>query len=182
MKKISLIAMLLLAVLLFQECTKDTVSETATSTEQLLAVINDSTWVGDTIKASVTYSAATSSKLFTCQGIGDNKEINFSVLQANVPSTPGFPLQTYNVNSTTNVAMSYFTSEKNSIGTYVFYQQGNVQAGSGTITITAVDSVKKLITGTFSFTTLRDNSDGTTTINGIQAGGFNDLPYTFISN
>ncbi len=186
MKKISLIAILLTAFLLLQECKKDTVTETVTSSQLMIAEINDSTWTSDTVTASVTYTAATKSKVFSCTAIADNKKVTFSALSTNTPSTPGFTLATLNLNTTSNVTMAYFQSEKDSSGNTVFVQQGQVLPGSGSITITAVDSVKKLITGTYYFTSQRNNYDSsgnilTVTDWQIQSGGFNNMPYTFIS-
>ena len=193
MKKISLIAALLIAGLLLQECKKDTYTEYAQSTSLMIAVINDSTWTTDTVTATVTYTAATKSKVFACAGMGNNKKVIFSALQnysvSNAGNTSGFPLTTYNLNNdtpaTSNAAMSYYTYQKSTGGGYVYTQQGTVAPGSGTITITAIDSVNKLITGTFSFTsssvTIDSGKITSTTINQVQAGGFNNLPYKFIS-
>jgi len=188
MKKISLIATLLTAVLLLQECKKDTVTETVTSSQLMLAEINDSTWTSDTVTASVTYTAATQSKVFSCTAIADNKKVTFSALSTNTPSTPGFTLATFNLNTTSNVSMAYYQSEKDSLtGNTVFVQHGTVLPGSGSITVTAVDSVKKLISGTYYFTSQRNNYDNSgnivsVTVWQVQAGGFNNMPYTFISN
>jgi len=192
MKKLSLIATLLFAALLLQECKKDTYTSTASSTFALIAVINDSTWTTDTVNASITYSAANKGKVFSIVGTGNNKKIVFSFFQPSAGPTTGFPLQTYNVNDSTNMngtenVAAYFTGQKNSLGVYSFTQQGTVYAGSGSVIISAIDSVKKQITGTFSFTTKSTNYDSqgniiSTNINQIQDGGFNNLQYTFVSN
>lgn len=187
MKKISLIAIVVSAVLLLQSCAKDTVTATATSTEILFANINDTLWTPDTLSASITYSSATKSKVFACTGMFNNRQINIAVTQANTPNTAGFPLNTFNVDATSNVALSYYKEQKNLVGNYTLVQQGVVQPGSGTVSVTAIDSVKKLITGTFSFTTVKNNLDANGNIvsvnfQQIQAGAFNNMPYTFISN
>lgn len=187
MKKISLIATLLLAVLLLQKCTKDTVTATATSSTTLFATINDTLWNADTIKASITYSSATKNKVFTCTGIANNKEINMSCTQTNAINTAGFPLIAFNADAAGNNTFSFFMAQKNTSGNYVFVQQGTVAAGSGNITVTAIDSVKKLITGIYAFTSIQNNLDNngniiSVTVSQVSAGAFNSMPYTFTSN
>ena len=187
MKKISLIAALLLAVLLLQNCKKDVFTASTTSTEPMIALINDTTWVSDTIKAAVTYNSATNTKVFTCTGISNNKQINLYATQLYAGNTPGFALSTYNVNANSNVAMSYEYPQLNLSGQLVLMPQGTVAPGSGTIVVTAIDSVKKQITGTFSFNSIKNNYDTngnivSVTVASITSGGFNNVPYTFTSN
>ncbi|MDF2432784.1 MAG: hypothetical protein JWP44_2415 [Mucilaginibacter sp.] len=184
MKKISLIATLFSAVLLLQNCKKTTVTAYTTSTEPMIAFINDTTWIAKAanVKATLTYNSAAKTKVFTCTGLSNNQQINLYATQHNVTNTTGFPLATYNVNSTTDVALSYYLMQNGS-----FKPQGTVAPGSGTITVTAIDSVKKIITGTFSFASLTNNYDNngniiSTTVAQISAGGFNNVPYTFTSN
>lgn len=187
MKKLSPIAVLLLAVLLLQNCKKDSFTATTFTNNKLFAVINDTTWTPDTVNAAVTYNLIAKTKVFSFSGIALNKQVNISVTQNNASNTPGFTLGTYNVNNTPNVVMTYFNEQKNAQGNYVLTQRGTVAPGSGTINITAVDSVKKVITGTFSFSSKGNNYDN----NGnfisfynanIFSGAFNNLPYTFVSN
>ena len=187
MKKLSLIVTLLLAVLLLQKCKKDSYTADATSSNTLFAVINDTTWSADTITAAVTYNSLTKSKTFTCTGLAKNKEVNLSVKLVTSGNTPGFPLSTFNADSLGNNLFSYYTYEKNSSGANVFFQQGTVGIGSGTITFTAVDSVKKVMTGIFSLVSEHKTYDSsgnllTVTINEVAAGAFNNLPYTYNSN
>ena len=188
MKKISLIATLLLAVLLLQKCKKDTVTATATSSTTLFATINDTLWNADTINASITYNSATKNKVFTCTGIANNKEINFSCTQTtNAINTAGFPLTVFNADAAGNNTFSFFTAQKNTSGNYVFVKQGTVSAGSGNITVTAIDSVKKLITGVYAFTSIQNNYDNSgniisVSVSQVSAGAFNSMPYTFNSN
>jgi|SRR5665213_2168987 len=187
MKKFSLIAILLAVVLFLQNCKKDIISASTLSNTTLFASINDTTWTADTVNAAVTYNSAAKTKVFTCTGIANNKEINIFVNQNNAINTAGFPLGTYNVDATSNVAFSYYTMQRNSSGNLVFAPQGTVNPGSGTITISAVDSVKKQITGTFSFISLKDTYDSmgnilSVNLATVEAGAFNSLPYTFKSN
>jgi len=187
MKRISLIATLFLAVLILQNCKKDTFIATATTTSILYADINDTTWTPDTLNASITYNSIAKTKVFSFSGQEFNKQVSVSVTQNSGSNTPGFPLGTYTVNNTSNVMMNYFNKQKNSSGNYVFVQQGTVAPGSGQIIVTTVDSVKKVISGTFRFTAKQTNYDS----NGnflsffsanISSGSFNSMPYTFVSN
>jgi hypothetical protein len=187
MKRFSLIIALLSVVLLLQNCKKDTVTATATSNTTLFAVVNDTTWIADTVRAAMTYNSATKTKVFTCTGVGTNKEINVALTQNNAINTSGFPLATFYVDNTSNVLLSYYTEQKNSSGAYVLAPLGTVQPGSGTVIISAIDSVKMQITGTFGFTSLKNTYDSqgnitAVTLTQISAGAFNKLPYTFISN
>ncbi|HEY5327529.1 MAG TPA: hypothetical protein VIJ27_11065 [Mucilaginibacter sp.] len=188
MKKISLIATLLLAILLLQKCKKDTVSATATSNTLVFAYINDTTWNADTVKAALIYNSATKTKLFTCTAIAKNKEVDMSVTQTfRAINTAGFPLTTFNADSARNNVFTYYAAQKNSSGVFVLTPQGTVAPGSGTLSISAVDSVKKMITGTFSFTSIKNNYDSngnitSVTISQIVGGAFNNMPYVFTSN
>jgi len=189
MKKLSLIATLLLAVLLLQKCTKDTISESAMSNTLLFAVINDTTWNADTVHAAITYNSATKTKVLTCTAIGNNKEVNMSITQTfNAINTAGFPINTvFNADAAGNNTFSYYTAQKNSSGIFVLAQQGTVAPGSGTFNISAIDSVKNMMTGTFSFTSIKNNYDNngnvtSVTVSQINAGAFNNMPYTFTSN
>ena len=83
--------------------------------------------------------------------------------------------------------MSYYTEQRNSSGIDVLAPLGTVYPGSGTFIITAIDSVKKVITGTFSCGTIKNNYDSNGNIisvyrANIAAGAFNNMPYKFISN
>jgi hypothetical protein len=182
MKRLSLIITLLLAVLLLQKCKKDTYSAYATSNNTMFAVINDTTWSADTIHAVITYNAASKSKIFTCTGIANNKEVNISITLPTSTNTPGFPLTTYNADATGNNLFSYYTK-----GNGGFVELGTVAPGSGTIAFTTVDSVKKVLTGTFSLVSEKKNYDTggnliSVTISEVAAGAFNSMPYTFVSN
>jgi hypothetical protein len=187
MKRISLIAALFLGILLLENCKRDTIVATANSSALMFAIINDTVWTADTVNATITYNSATKTKVFACSGNYINQQLNIYATQNNSTNTPGFPLATFNVNATTDVAFSYDTKQKNLSGVYVFTPVGTVGPGSGTVTVTAIDSVKKLITGTFSFAAIRNNYDNNGNIVSvyraeITQGAFNKLPYTFVSN
>jgi hypothetical protein len=182
MKKLSLIITLLLAVLLLQNCKKDTYTEVATSSNTLFAVINDTTWSAVDIHANLTYNSATKTKVFTCTGTATNQEVTFSITANNAINTASFPLETFNADGSNNT-FAYLRA--NSAGTYI--DQGTVAAGDGAITFTAVDSVAHKCSGLFVYKAEHNNYDKngnlvSVTINEVQQGAFNSLPYTFTSN
>ena len=187
MKKLSLIATVLLAVLLLQRCTKDTISESATSTTLLFAVINDTTWNANTIKASITYNSANTTKVFACNAVGNNKGLSWAVTQTTgAMNSAGFPITNFNADAAGNNMFVFSTTQKNQQGNLALVPMGTVAPGSGSLFISAIDSVKKTVTGTFSFTSILNNYDGngnvtSTTVSQIAAGAFNNLPYTFSS-
>jgi hypothetical protein len=187
MKKFYLFVSLFLAILSLQNCKKDTVTATANSTNTFFALINDTTWNADTVLASITYNSATKTKVFSCSGTALNKQVTMSVTLNNASNTPSFPLSTYNVGLTSNVAMSYNTKQKDQNGNYVFLPLGTVGPGSGQVIITGVDSVKKVITGTFFLNTVQnyyDNNGNIISVNrqAVTDGAFNQMKYTFTSN
>jgi len=183
MKKLSLIATLILTVLLLQKCKTDSFTASTTSSNTMFAVINDTTWSADTINASITYNAAAKTKVLSCSGIAKNKEVKMSVTLGSNSNTAGFPLNTYNADAAGMNTFAYYTSSGNN----VFVQQGTVIPGSGTIIIAAIDSVKKQMSGTFSLVAKKvvydkDGNIVSTTINEVAGGAFNNMPYTFTSN
>ena len=185
MKKISLIAILLSGILFLENCKKDTVVATSTSTSLMIANINDSTWYTDTVSSTLTYNSADQSKTFVCEGTAFNKKVTISLTKKTSINSSGFPLGTYTVDATPNLLMAFLTPQRNPEGNIVYTPHGIVAPGSGTVVVSAVDSVKNQITGTFNFTTLVNNYDPTgtivtsVTISVVSGGGFNSLPYTF---
>lgn len=187
MKKIYVFAAVLSALALLQNCKKDVVTATTFSNKTLFASVNDTVWTADTVRASVTYNSAAKTKIFSCSAVGTNKKINLLITQNKAGNTSGFPLGTFNVDSTSNVVLSYYTLQRNTSGGLALAPQGTVHPGSGAINISAIDSVKKQITGTFSFVSYKnfyDNQGNITAVNTavITAGAFNNLPYSFVSN
>jgi hypothetical protein len=181
MKRLSLIITLLLAVLLLQNCKKDSITEIATSSNTLFAVINDTTWSATDIHASLTYNAASKTKVFSCTGIATNQKVIFNVTATHASNTASFPLQTFQADSTT---ITFAYQRANSAGTYI--DQGTVGT-SGSIQYTAIDSVAHKCSGIFSCIARHNNYDNSgkivsVTINEVNNGAFNNLPYTFTSN
>src|SRR6185312_1384588 len=133
MKKISLIAALVLTLFLLQNCKKDAVTATTFSNKTLFAAINDTVWTANTVNAAVTYNSASKTKVFSCSGIGTDRQISLLITQNKAANTNGFPTGTFNVDSTSNVVLTYYTLQRNSSGTLALAPQGTVHPGSGTI-------------------------------------------------
>lgn len=187
MKRIFLFVALLSILALLQNCKKDVVTATTFSNKTLSAVVSDTLWTADTVNASITYTAASKTKVFSCSGMGSSKEIDFLITQKKAGNTSGFPTGTFNVDSTSNVALSYYTLQRNTSGSLALAPQGTVHPGSGTIIVSGIDSVKRQITGTFSFVSYKnfyDSQGNITAVNTavITSGAFNNLPYRFVSN
>ncbi|HTE00167.1 MAG TPA: DUF6252 family protein [Mucilaginibacter sp.] len=183
MNKLKLIVLLLLSAIIIQSCNKDAVTASASTTAAFQANINGSTWAPDTLGTTITYDPDTKIKVFNCFGVKDQKRVSMSIKLTNQDSADGFALGTYTVTGDGSIAMQYSILQKNSEGQYVYVPHGTVAAGSGSIIITAVDSVKKTITGTFSFysrSTVYDNDGNVVsiTVDNITAGEFTSLAYT----
>ncbi|MEZ2334473.1 hypothetical protein [Mucilaginibacter sp. RCC_168] len=183
MKKTQLILLLLLSAICIQSCKKDVITSASTTSDKILSAnINGTAWNPDTVSAAITYNAATKTKTFSVVGIALQKQVSLSVAVPNSTNTTGFPFATFKVDSTkNNVKMVYSTQAL--IGGSFTPAPGKVE---GSVITTAIDSVKKVITGTYSFSVRQLSTD----INGnesittqqIQSGSFTNLPYTFVSN
>ncbi|MDO3643340.1 MAG: DUF6252 family protein [Mucilaginibacter sp.] len=182
MKKFSLIAILFLGILFLENCKKDTVAATATATNKMIANIKDSTWFTDTVTSSLVYNSSAKTKTFTCEGTAFNRRITISLTSGSSSNTSGFPLGTYTVDDTPNVLLAFSTPKRNNSGAIVWVPNGSVAPGSGSVVVTKVDSTKNEITGTFTFTTIVNNPDGSVSVANVTGGGFNNVPYTFTSN
>jgi hypothetical protein len=192
MKTLVNLLVLMVPALLVQSCKKkdDSTDSTTTSTPILQAYINGTVWTPDTLSAAITYTAATGIKEFSCTGTKSQKKVVVSVKQNTAPNNSAFPIAAYTVDGTATspVAMSLYTQQLTSSGNYDFVLYGTAaQANSGSVTISAVDTVKKTITGTYSFTSSKLNYDDngnyvSITLGTITSGQFNAMPYTFKRN
>ena len=181
MNKLRLFTFLLLAGLfMIESCKKDAIVGSAYTTKPFQANINSAVWAPDTISNTITYNSAGKTKTFTLMGTKDQKQIIMNVILSNASNTPGFTIGTYNVD-TVAVSIIYNTQVLQN-GQYVFLPHGSVSAGSGVIIVSAVDSAKKQITGTFNFYSRSSDSNGDVTVDNILGGEFTSLPYTFTSN
>jgi hypothetical protein len=186
MRKIQLIVLLLIPAIYFQSCKKDVVTSASTTSDKILAAnINGVEWYPDTVTARISFNATTKVKTFSVFGSVDNKQVRFSLNVPNSTNTNSFPVATvFKVDDTGKLNMSYYTLQKNDAGQYVYVQTGTVENGSGTATITSIDTVKKVITGTYSFTAKKVNYDAdgnyvSIEIAQILLGTFDNLPYAF---
>jgi len=183
MRKIQLIVLLLISAIYFQGCKKDVVTSASTTSDKILAAnINGVVWYPDTVSARITFNNATNVKTFSVIGTANSKRVTFNINVPNSTNTNSFPLATYKVDGTGKLNMTYYTLQKNSAGNYVYVQTGTVESGSGLVTITAIDTVAKVITGTYSFTSKKVNKDSagnyvSIEISQILLGTFDKLPY-----
>jgi hypothetical protein len=189
MKKIALTLLSAVIVLLFQNCKKsstDDTTTTTTATVNLQASVNGVAWTPDTLSAAITYNAATKTKAFNFTGKYNQKQIACSVTLSNATSINDFTIGTATVDATGNPAMVYSTQQKDSNGNYVFVPLMTAAENEGSVTVSSIDAVKGVITGSFSFAHRKTNYDNegnvvsvTNTV--ISAGTFTDIPYTFMS-
>jgi len=176
--------LLLLSAICIQSCKKDVTTSASTTSDKILSAnINGVAWNPDTVSAAITYNAATKTKAFTVVGTALQQRVSISVTVPNSINTSGFPFATYKVDATNNVQLVY--SYQTLLGGD-YDPVGVVEPGSGSVTTTAIDSVKKVITGTYSFTSKQVNYDDSGNIISINvqqvlSGTFTNLPYTFVS-
>lgn len=186
MRKIQLLMLFVVSAIVFQGCKKDVVTSASTTSDQILAAtINGTSWIPDTVSATITYNAAAKTKTFAVQGTADSKRVKWTITlsDATVTSANTFPLATYKVDNTSRVQMGYYQINDDN----VYEQVGTVEPGSGSIIVTAIDPTKNLITGTYAFYSRRvnynqDGSVASVTTQQIAGGSFTNLPYTFTSN
>jgi len=188
MNKLRLPVFLLLSALcafIIQSCNKDAVTATAYTTAAFQANINGATWAPDSVSMFITYNPDSKTKTLSCVGTKSQKQVLFSVALPNSGDTPGFTLGTYNIDGA--AVNAQYKTQQLSGGSYVFLPHGTVEPGAGSIIITAIDSVKKEITGTFSFysrTTNYDNAGNVISISvdNITAGEFTNKSYIYTNN
>lgn len=150
MKKTQLLMLLLLSAICIQSCKKDVTTSASTISDKILSAnINGTAWNPDTVSAAITYNSATKTKTFTVVGTATQQRVSISVAVPNSINTAGFPFATYKVDATNNVQLVY--SYQTLLGGS-YDPVGTVDPGSGSVITTAIDSVKKVITGTYSFT------------------------------
>lgn len=187
MRKIQLIVLLLISAIFIQSCKKDVVtSASTTSDKELSANINGTAWAPDTINAAITYNDASKVKSFTVVGTADEKRVSIAVNLAAGTNTNDFAIGTYKVDGTDRVKLTY-SILKLVDDAYVYQQVGDVEPGSGSVTITSIDTDKKLLTGYYSFTAKKVNYDLEGNIESIEIsqillGTFTNLPYNFVTN
>jgi len=181
MKKAILIVALVISAFIMHSCKKSDVDTATTSTTAIFsAYINDSSWTPVNYNAGIAYTLATKNKVLSATGIVGTQQLNLAVTQKNAGTGNGFPIGTFTVDTSSRVVLSYAIKNSSNI----FVPQGMVRPGSGSVSVTAVDSVNMVITGTFSFTTVKytyDTNGNITSLftNQISSGSFNSMPYTY---
>jgi hypothetical protein len=142
-------AALLFAVALLQNCKKEAASipaAVAPPNQGMYALINDTAWTAQTVTASLAYTGFSTGKIFICRGTMGNQMIQLMAIQNNVAAGNNFPVGPVNGKLD---SFNYFilpvhrnlTEQNTTPGT---------TAGSSMV-ITAIDSAKRLISGTFTF-------------------------------
>jgi hypothetical protein len=188
MKKTQLILLLLLSAICIQSCKKDATTTASTISDKILSAnINGVSWSPDTVSAAITYNDAAKTKTFNVVGTATQQRVNIKITIPNSTNTNDFTLATYKVDATANVVLSYYALQKQTDGTFDYTQVGVVEPGSGSVNISAIDADKKLITGTYSFSSRKVDLDNDgnivsiTTVN-VLSGTFTNLPYNFVTN
>jgi hypothetical protein len=155
---------LLMAVLLcFVACSKELSKEDGTATQILngdfYATIGGTQWNADSLQLVLVSSAGVS-----ISGQSKTGELITMLL-------PTFQTGTYTLNSVSS-SIALYTNPLIDIST-VFIS--NAGTAGGTVTITSIDTVKHLVSGTFQYTLINpaDNSQKS-----ITAGVFNFVPYS----
>jgi len=153
----------------------------------LQANVNNVTWTPDTLGANITYSAAKKTKVFSFTGTYLQQRLTCAVTLSNATNTNDFTLSSYTIDATGNPMMTYSSLQKGGTGAYVFVPLATAGLNEGNITITSINTVTGLISGSFNFTTKKANYDSsgniTSVTNIVVLGGyFTDMPYTFVSN
>lgn len=155
---------LLIAILIsFASCTKELSKENGVITQvengDFFATIDGTQWNADSLQLVLVSGSGVS-----ISGLGKDGEQVTMLL-------PTFKTGTYAVNSISPSIAIYSNLLVNTTAVYIT----NTTAGSGTINIVSIDTVKHLVSGTFNFTLVdpTDNSQKS-----ITAGVFNEVPYT----
>lgn len=173
-------AALLLAVTLLQSCKKEAAHIHAAPPKQgMYALINDTAWTAQIVTASLEYNGFSAGKMFTCQGTMGNQIIQLIAIQKNVAAGNDFPLGPADVNSD---SFGYFI-----LPIHRSLTEQNITPGTSpgtSLVITAIDTAKRLISGTFTFPqadTAYDAIGNVTAIqkNQITNGFFKQVHYVY---
>ncbi|WP_158824763.1 DUF6252 family protein [Mucilaginibacter lacusdianchii] len=187
-RKITLLILFFTGAVLMQSCKKKDDDDSTTTTPTLQAYINGPEWTPDTLSASVVYNTTAKIKVLTITGTMAQKRATVVVTMGNASNDNTFSADTYRVDGSGSVVMTYYTQQKAADGSYVFVQHGTVQSGSGSVVVTSADATAKTLTGTFSFISTNKTYDSqgniiSVDVANILSGQFNGLPYTYtISN
>jgi hypothetical protein len=175
-----LVAALLLFAALLQNCKKEAAHTPAAPPKQgMYALINDTAWTAVTIEASLEYDGFSTGKTFTCRGTGGKQIIQLIAIQNNVAAGNDFPVGPANGNLAT---FGYYIQP---IHRNLTEQNPTPGTTAGTsLVISAIDTGKRLISGTFTFPqadTAYDAFGNVTAVtkNQIDKGFFKQVPYVY---
>lgn len=179
--KILIGAALLFAAALLQNCKKDGVKTAAATppAQGMYALINDTAWTAATVAATLQYTSFGTGKVFTCRGTMGNKMIQIIASQNDASAGSSFPLGPANGSLT---SFGYYT-----LPVHLSLTEQNPTPGTeaGTsLVITAVDTSKRLISGTFTFQARDSIYDAFGNVilvvkNQINNGFFKQVPYVY---
>jgi hypothetical protein len=147
----------------FISCTKEVSREQGTTpvvpgSGNFTATINGTAWSADSLQLAVVASG-----VLNITGLAKTGEQISIILSS-------FKTGTYTLNTTSPGYALYINLNDTQNNVYL----SNVSVTSGTVVITAIDTIAKVISGTFSFTVTDPVSNATKTItNGV----FNNVPY-----
>ena len=173
-------AALLVVAALLQNCKKGAANTAATpAKEGMYAVINDTAWTAITVAASLDYDGFSIGKTFTCRGTMGDKIIQLVATQNNVAAGNGFPVGPANGESD---LFGYYIQPIHRNLTEQNPTPGTVAGTS--LVITAIDTGKRLISGTFTFPqadTAYDAFGNVTAVtkNQIDKGVFKQVHYVY---
>jgi len=174
-------AALLFAVALLQNCKKDGVKTAAAAppAQGMYAVVNDTAWTAVTVAASLEHTGFGTGKIFTCRGTMGNKMIQIIASQNDASPGSDFPLGPANGNLT---SFGYYILP---VHLSLTEQNPTPSTDAGTsLVITAIDTTKRLISGTFTFPARDSIYDAFGNVilvvkNQINNGIFKQVPYRY---
>ncbi|HWZ16423.1 MAG TPA: hypothetical protein VNW95_14380 [Mucilaginibacter sp.] len=173
-------ATLLFVVVLSQNCKKGAANAPAAlPTQGMYALINDTAWTASTVTASLAYNRFSTSKTFTCTGTTGSRMIQLIASQNDVAAGSDFPVGPANSNLD---SFNYFVLP---IHRSLAEQTTTPGTTVGTsLVITAIDSAKRLISGTFTFPSLDSAYDANGNVisvqkNRITNGFFKQVHYVY---
>ncbi|HKO78664.1 MAG TPA: DUF6252 family protein [Flavobacterium sp.] len=175
MKKIIGIGLLVMS-LVFVGCSKDEDSESAT-VGSITATINGTPWTGTKIiNVSLIQSASMEGQRFDISA-QDGKQMLSLAISSELTTIKGMPVRSYSFETDNALFLNTYI-----VGANTYTEHLPV---SGQLTITAINTDKKTISGTFSF----ENEKGgalqteivTPDVVKVTQGVFTNLPYTVIT-
>lgn len=145
----------------------------------MYALINDTAWTAITVTASLEYNGFSTGKIFTCRGTMGDKIIQLIAIQNNVAPGNDFPVGPADPNSD---SFGYFILP---IHRSLTEQNVTLGTSAGTsLVITAIDTTKRLISGTFTFPQADSAYDAVGNVTAVQKnlitnGFFKQIHYVY---